>query len=136
MFLVGLDGHSFKVIELDGVRLSINTLRQQSHAFVYFQVVTEPYDATVVPLSVAQRASLLVTARNDTEADQHDWPLFANMNPDMFDTVRAYFFYHSIKIGTKEGWFMILPQVPDSLQLSKCFFSNTRAPHEHNIRPT
>jgi hypothetical protein len=53
------------------------------------KVITLPYDAQAVPLSVAQRASILVTARNDTEADQHDWPLFANMNPDMFDTVRA-----------------------------------------------
>ena len=53
------------------------------------KVVTQPYDALAVPLSVAQRASILVTARNDTEADQHDWPLFANMNPEMFDKVRA-----------------------------------------------
>lgn len=75
MFFVGIDGHDLQVIELDGVE-------------------TEPFSATLIPLSVAQRVSVLVTARNDTEADAHDWAFIANMNPDMFD------------------------EVPDSLQLS------------------
>ncbi|KAF8315333.1 Cupredoxin [Clavulina sp. PMI_390] len=68
MFHLGLDGHNISVIELDGVE-------------------TEPYPVETFQLSVAQRGSILVTARNDSEATQHDWPLWANMDPNMFDTV-------------------------------------------------
>lgn len=88
MFYVGIGGHNISVIELDGVSFGDEDCSARSTDPSYpSQVVTQPYPAEVVPLSVAQRASFLVTARNDTEADQHDWPLFANMNPDMFDTV-------------------------------------------------
>ena len=51
------------------------------------KVETELYNATILPVSVAQRVSVLVTARNDAEADQHDWALIANMNPAMFNSV-------------------------------------------------
>lgn len=38
----------------------------------------------VMSLTVAQRYSVLVTARNDTSAN---WAIHANMDTDMFDTV-------------------------------------------------
>ena len=37
-----------------------------------------------LPISAAQRYSVLVTARNDTTSD---WKVHAHMNPDMFDVV-------------------------------------------------
>ena len=51
------------------------------------QVDTEAYNATIVPISVAQRVSLLVTARTDDAASANDWAIIANMNPDMFDSI-------------------------------------------------
>lgn len=44
----------------------------------------QPLPAAVIPLSVAQRYSVLVTARNDTS---NNWAIHANMDPDMFDRV-------------------------------------------------
>ena len=65
MFRVWLDGHDMEVIEVDGVD-------------------TERYPIDLVTLSVAQRVSVLVRARNDTTSD---FLLHANMDPDMFDVV-------------------------------------------------
>lgn len=65
MFRVWLDGHSMEVIEVDGVD-------------------TERYPIDSVTLSVAQRVSILVRARNDTTSD---FLLHANMDPDMFDVI-------------------------------------------------
>ncbi|KDQ13082.1 hypothetical protein BOTBODRAFT_33956 [Botryobasidium botryosum FD-172 SS1] len=65
MFYFAIDGHTMRVIEADGV-------------------ATQPLPAEVIPLSIAQRYSVLVTARNDTS---NNWAIHANMDPDMFDQV-------------------------------------------------
>ncbi|WFD28472.1 hypothetical protein MNAN1_003483 [Malassezia nana] len=65
MFHVWLEGHDMEIIEADGVDM-------------------EPLPVDSVSLSVAQRYSVLVRARNDTD---RDWTLHANMDPDMFDDV-------------------------------------------------
>jgi iron transport multicopper oxidase len=44
----------------------------------------EEYPIDLVTLTVAQRYSILVTARNDSTAN---WAVHANMDTDMFDTV-------------------------------------------------
>ncbi|KAL9939966.1 hypothetical protein V8E36_000671 [Tilletia maclaganii] len=67
MFHLWLEGHDMRIIEVDG------TDTQEL-----------PVDALTV--AVAQRYSVLVTARNDTAAPQN-WGLHANMDPDMFDVV-------------------------------------------------
>ncbi|EJU02139.1 ferroxidase [Dacryopinax primogenitus] len=64
-FNIALPGHNMSIIELDGVE-------------------TEPLPVDVVPLSAAQRVSVLVTALNDTSSN---WPLSMNMDSEMFDTV-------------------------------------------------
>ncbi|KAJ7669291.1 Fet3 protein [Mycena polygramma] len=65
MFFFWIDGHEMRVIEVDGT-----------------DVEETPID--LVTLTVAQRYSVLVTARNDTAAN---WAVHANMDTDMFDTV-------------------------------------------------
>lgn len=60
-----IDGHDMRIIELDGVE-------------------TEEFPTDVVPLSTAQRVSVLVTARNDTSKD---WALNSYQNTDMYDVV-------------------------------------------------
>ena len=65
MFHVWIEGHDMEIIEADGVDME-----------------ALPVDS--VSLSVAQRYSVLVRARNDTS---HSWTLHANMDPDMFDNV-------------------------------------------------
>lgn len=62
MFSFWIDGHDMRIIEVDGVD-------------------TEEFPADYVPISVAQRYSVLVTARNDTT---QNWNIHANLNPDMF----------------------------------------------------
>lgn len=42
----------------------------------------------MIPLSIGQRVSVLVTPRDDTDAEHFDWPVMANMDPEMFDYVR------------------------------------------------
>ena len=49
-----------------------------------FQTDVEEYPIDLVTVTVAQRYSILVTARNDTSAN---WAIHANMDTDMFDTV-------------------------------------------------
>jgi len=44
----------------------------------------EEFPIDMISVSVAQRYSILVTARNDTSAN---WAIHANMDTDMFDTV-------------------------------------------------
>lgn len=58
-------------------------------------VDTEEHPTDMLTISVAQRYSVLITARNDTSAN---WRIHANMDADMFDVV------------------------PDDLQLSRCPF--------------
>ncbi|KAF7297982.1 hypothetical protein HMN09_01019100 [Mycena chlorophos] len=65
MFYFWIDGHNMTVVEVDGTDI-------------------EEYPIDLVTLSVAQRYSVLVTARNDTSAN---WVIHANMDTDMFDTV-------------------------------------------------
>ncbi|KAJ3334922.1 ferroxidase fet3 [Gonapodya sp. JEL0774] len=65
MFSVWIDGHNITVIEVDGTDV-------------------EPYPIDMVTLSVAQRISVLVTAKNETDSN---WLVHMNMSPDMFDFV-------------------------------------------------
>ncbi|KAG6816327.1 hypothetical protein H0H87_006926 [Tephrocybe sp. NHM501043] len=64
-FFFWIDGHDMRIIEVDGT-----------------DVEESPID--FIGLTVAQRYSVLVTARNDTSAN---WAIHANMDTDMFDTV-------------------------------------------------
>ncbi|TFY82857.1 hypothetical protein EWM64_g1163 [Hericium alpestre] len=64
-FFFWIDGHEMRIIEADGT-----------------DVEESPSD--LLSLTVAQRYSVLVTARNDTNAN---WVIHANMDTDMFDTV-------------------------------------------------
>ncbi|CAO1638951.1 unnamed protein product [Sympodiomycopsis kandeliae] len=65
MFHVWLDGHEMRLIEVDGVD-------------------TQEFPTDRVGLAVAQRASVLITAKNTTDVN---WKLHANMDPAMFDDV-------------------------------------------------
>lgn len=65
MFHVWLDGHQMRIIEADGVD-------------------TQEKEVDVLPLAVAQRYSVLVTARNDTS---QNWNFHFNLDPMMFDTI-------------------------------------------------
>ncbi|KAJ7723385.1 Fet3 protein [Mycena metata] len=65
MFYFWIDGHDMRVIEVDGTDV-------------------EEYPLDLVTVTVAQRYSILVTARNDTTAN---WAVHANMDTNMFDTV-------------------------------------------------
>jgi iron transport multicopper oxidase len=60
-----IDGHDMRIIEVDGVNV-------------------EPFEVDVLQIAVAQRYSLLITARNDTSSN---WAIHANFDTDMFDTV-------------------------------------------------
>lgn len=72
MYHFWIEGHDMSVIEADGVDM-------------------EALPVDLVSVAVAQRYSLLVTARNDTS---QNWLMHANLDPSMYD------------------------QVPDSLQLN------------------
>ncbi|CAL1708876.1 unnamed protein product [Somion occarium] len=65
MFFFWIDGHEMRIIEVDGTDV-------------------EEYPIDLISVTVAQRYSILVTARNDTSAN---WAIHANMDTDMFDTV-------------------------------------------------
>ncbi|KAJ3506458.1 hypothetical protein NLJ89_g6860 [Agrocybe chaxingu] len=65
MFFFWIDGHEMRIIEVDGT-----------------DVEESPID--LITITVAQRYSVLVTARNDTSAN---WAIHANMDVDMFDTI-------------------------------------------------
>ncbi|GLB39058.1 putative ferroxidase [Lyophyllum shimeji] len=64
-FFFWIDGHDMRIIEVDGT-----------------DVEESPID--LLSVTVAQRYSVLVTARNDTSAN---WAIHANMDTDMFDKV-------------------------------------------------
>ncbi|KAF8521711.1 laccase [Hysterangium stoloniferum] len=64
-FFFWIDGHDMRVIEVDGTDI-------------------EEYPTSLLSLTVAQRYSVLVTARNDTSAN---WVIHGNMDTDMFDTI-------------------------------------------------
>ncbi|CAO1614394.1 unnamed protein product [Parajaminaea phylloscopi] len=65
MFQFWIDGHDMRIVEADGVD-------------------TKEYPIDRITLSVAQRYSILVTAKNDTS---QNWKMHANMDPSMFDAV-------------------------------------------------
>ncbi|KAF8886132.1 ferroxidase [Infundibulicybe gibba] len=64
-FFFWIDGHDMRIIEVDGT-----------------DVEESPID--LLSVTVAQRYSVLVTARNDTSAN---WAIHANMDIEMFDTI-------------------------------------------------
>ncbi|KAL9709960.1 ferroxidase fet3 [Leucoagaricus gongylophorus] len=64
-FFFWIDGHEMRIIEVDGTDVEEST-------------------AGTIGISVAQRYSILVTARNDTSSN---WVIHANMDVDMFDTI-------------------------------------------------
>ncbi|KAI0252945.1 ferroxidase [Lactifluus subvellereus] len=64
-FFFWIDGHEMRVIEVDGT-----------------DVKESPID--LLSITVAQRYSVLVTARSDTSSN---WAIHANMDTDMFDKV-------------------------------------------------
>ncbi|CAD6939519.1 unnamed protein product, partial [Tilletia caries] len=68
MFHLWIEGHEMRIIEVDGTD-------------------TEELPVSALTISVAQRYSVLVTARNDTGSAMKNWLLHANMDPDMFDVV-------------------------------------------------
>lgn len=65
MFHFKIDGHEMSVIEVDGTDI-------------------QPFVVDSLSLSVAQRYSVLLTARNETNSN---WHMHANFDPDMFDKV-------------------------------------------------
>ncbi|KAF9260572.1 Fet3 protein [Marasmius fiardii PR-910] len=65
MFYFWIDGHDMRIIEVDGTDI-------------------EESPVNMLSVTVAQRYSVLVTARNDTNSN---WAIHANMDTDMFDTV-------------------------------------------------
>ena len=48
------------------------------------QTYTEETPVSMLSVTAAQRYSVLVTARNDTNSN---WAIHANMDPDMFDSM-------------------------------------------------
>ncbi|PSN74991.1 hypothetical protein BS50DRAFT_478175 [Corynespora cassiicola Philippines] len=62
---VWFEGHQMRVVEVDGI-------------------YTEPMDAGVLYITAAQRYSVLITTRNDTDAN---FAFVASMDEDLFDTV-------------------------------------------------
>lgn len=74
------------VVELDSVGVQHQRLTFLSH-YLNSKTDTKQYAASMVPLSIGQRVSVLVTARDDADAEAFDWPIMANMDPDMFDEV-------------------------------------------------
>lgn len=65
MFYFWIDGHDMRIIEADGTDL-------------------QEAPTNMIALTVAQRFSVLVTARNDTS---NNWAIHADMDADMFDVV-------------------------------------------------
>ncbi|PWN45159.1 putative iron transport multicopper oxidase [Ceraceosorus guamensis] len=65
MYHFWIEGHDMRIIEADGVD-------------------TEESPVDVITISVAQRYSILITARSDTSKN---WPIHANLDPDMYDVV-------------------------------------------------
>jgi len=64
-FFFWIDGHEMTIIEVDGTDV-------------------EKYPIKILPIAVAQRYSVLVTARDDAD---ENWAIHANMDTALFDTV-------------------------------------------------
>lgn len=88
MFHVWMDGHDMRVIEADGVS-PISLIALSAFAFHLTkasikQISTEEFATDYLSLGVAQRYSVLVDARNDTDSNYY---FHADFNPDMFDVI-------------------------------------------------
>ncbi|KIY47458.1 ferroxidase [Fistulina hepatica ATCC 64428] len=71
MFYVWLDGHDMRLVEVDGTPIEATSL-------------------SMLSVAVAQRYSVLVTARNDNATSGGTrWAIHGNMDTSMFDTVPA-----------------------------------------------
>jgi FtsP/CotA-like multicopper oxidase with cupredoxin domain len=81
-FFFWIDGHQMRIIEADGVRFVLSFLRLGRLMLLQTDTQEQPVD--MLSLSVAQRYSVLVTARNDTSSN---WAIHANMDTTMFDKV-------------------------------------------------
>jgi hypothetical protein len=96
-----IDGHEMRVIEVDGVRLSLN-LSQDSVLNTSSQTDIEPYPVDQLNIAVAQRYSVLVTARNDTGLN---WAIHANFDTDMvcptYFSLRLSAQYHIVRQNPK-----------------------------------
>lgn len=86
MFFFWIDGHDMRIIEVDGVRClhALASFVLDAKTPRHFQTDVEESPTDLLTLTVAQRYSVLVTARNDTS---QNWMIHANMDTDMFDTV-------------------------------------------------
>ena len=59
-------------------------LRYKNRAYMSVQTDVQESPTDLIMISVAQRYSVLVTARNDTSSN---WAIHANMDEEMFDDV-------------------------------------------------
>lgn len=82
-FFFWIDGHEMRIIEVDGVSLHLYSV-EPVDPFLAFQTDVQESPIDVLSVTVAQRYSVLVTARNDTSSN---WAIHANMDTDMFDVV-------------------------------------------------
>jgi iron transport multicopper oxidase len=86
MFHFYIDGHDMRIIEADGVCCFPSFLRQIIPTAFFsccLKTDTQEYPVDYLTLSVAQRYSVLVTARNDTSSN---FLIHANQDPVMYDT--------------------------------------------------
>ena len=85
MFYAWLDGHQMRLIEADGVR-PFPSARPKLLLLIAFarQTDLDEFPVDYLSLSVAQRYSVLVTARNDTSSN---FAFHANFDTTMFDVV-------------------------------------------------
>jgi iron transport multicopper oxidase len=85
-FFFWIDGHNMSIIEVDGVSVTILAGNYRNDRPMLSQTDIEESPTDMVTLSVAQRYSVLVKARNDTSAN---WAIHVNMDQDMFDKLPA-----------------------------------------------
>ena len=82
-FFFWIDGHEMSIIEVDDVSQKyVPTLFELIFFLLQTDVEASPID--LIAITVAQRYSVLVTARNDTSSN---WVIHANMDTSMFDVV-------------------------------------------------
>lgn len=85
-----IDGHDMRVIEADGVGFRSSGRNRLANKLLTLlrsptsQVDTEEYPVDYLNIAVAQRYSVLITARNDTS---QNFLVHANFDDGMFDTV-------------------------------------------------
>lgn len=87
-FFFWIDGHDMRIIEVDGVRASHSCFTASLvilTCILHLQTDVQESPIDLISITVAQRYSVLVTARNDSTPQ--NWAIHANMDTDMFDTV-------------------------------------------------